>query len=209
MDMALKRLAAACLLCAAAACGSTPRVVMDDARTLRSGGAATTLEAGEPATCKTPAVWPSPTMHRGQGSFDDTMAEVADRVPEFAGLSVDEKRRAMLVRVTDGSAETARRAFETYLDVAGETSFDGYASEPVDVAYGWHQLKTWYDTASQAGVWSAGLTMSDIDEARNKLVYGSANPDHARPCIASIMRAYDVPDDAWLVERQEAERIGG
>jgi len=150
-----------------------------------------------------PNPWPSPFMHRGNATHDDKLAEVGDRVPEFAGLTVDEPRKAAMVRVTDGKDETARTALEAYRDVMGGGGLEGYKAVAVKVSYSWHQLKTWYDTANQAGAWQDGVTLGDIDELENRIHYGASDPDQVRECIAAVMRHYDIPDDAWHLDRQD------
>lgn len=147
-------------------------------------------------------------MHRGDKTLDDRLADVGDRVPEFAGLIADESRNAVLVRVTDGRDETARRAIEAYRSVTGSSQFAGHDVIAVEVAYSWHQLKTWYDTANQAGAWQDGVTMSDIDEQQNRLEYGAADPEDVRDCLAAVMAHYGVPDDAWHLEQQDPVTAG-
>jgi hypothetical protein len=145
--------------------------------------------------------------NRSAGGFrtvDDMWADLARRTPGgFAGVMYDTpvasagrggQGRPILMLTDPARAAEARVALAPHL-----AGFDVANAEVRAVRWNFAQLYDWYQYVNQTAWQERGITMSDIDEAANRLVYGAAD-EAARDRLAQRLAALPLPCDLALVK---------
>ena len=137
-------------------------------------------------------------------TIDDRYAEVAGRVPAFAGVWVDGSR--LMIGVTDGSAASARAARDALVEMTGDRDLALRHPVPARATYPFDRLKTWYDPVAYEIMSLPGAVSSDIDERENVLRFGFEEAEVIRGCVELILGRIGVPDDAVVIEQQDPIR---
>jgi hypothetical protein len=188
-------LAALGLACSSAA---GPDAAPEGAADLGRTGACT-----GPATSLPPQLAAALPAPGGLRTPDDRWADLARRVPGgFAGVMYDlapagapprTTGRPILMLVDPTRAAEAKAALAPHLP-----GFDVAGAEVRAVRWDFAQLYDWYRHLGGL-VWSeGGVTMSDIDEAANRLAYGAAN-EAARERLAQRLASLSLPCDLVVV----------
>jgi hypothetical protein len=134
---------------------------------------------------------------------DDRWAELARRVPGgFAGVMYDAPPtdgppramgRPILMLVDPSRAAEAKAALGPHL-----WGFDVAGADVRAVRWDFAQLYDWYRHLN-TGLWQEpGVTMSDIDEAENRIVYGVAD-EAVRDRVVRRLASMSLPCDLVLV----------
>ena len=134
---------------------------------------------------------------------DDRWAELARRVPGgFAGVMYEMPApgaapratgRPLLMLVDPSRAAEAKAALAPHLQ-----GFDVAGASVRAVRWDFAQLYDWYRYLN-GQVWlEPGVTMSDIDESENRIVYGAAD-EAVRGRIAQRLAALPLPCDLVVV----------
>jgi hypothetical protein len=181
------------LVAVGAACSSTadpdgrPRLV----RVRDCGGPASSLPPALAAELPTPGAIQTDDARR---------AEAARRVPGgFAG-AVYEDGKPVLLLTDPGQAAAAKAALEPLLP-----EFDVAGADVRGVRWNFAQLYDWYRYLNTTVGQDPALTAVDIDEQRNRLVYGAAD-EAARDHIVARLTQLELPCDLALVEIIEGDR---
>jgi hypothetical protein len=130
---------------------------------------------------------------------DDRWAELARRVPGgFAGVMYEASPsdgpprttgRPIVMLVDPSRAAEAKAALGPHLP-----GFDVAGADVRAVRWDFAQLHDWYRHLNR-GIWQEpGVTMSDIDEAENRIVYGAAD-EAVRDRILQRLTAMSLPCD--------------
>ena len=164
---------------------------------------------GPAGACEGPATSLSPQRAAalppagGLRTPDDRWAELARHVPGgFAGVMYDAPPadapprtmgRPVLMLVDPSRAAAAKAALAPHLP-----GFDVAGADVRAVRWDFAQLYDWYRYLNN-DVWQErGVTMSDIDESANRIVYGAAD-EAAQARIAQRLAAHTLPCDLVLV----------
>lgn len=128
-------------------------------------------------------------------TYDDLLADVAERAPGFGGMFINEEGSlsAYLLDTSQrAAAETAIAA------VFGPERVPPGGIRVLQGKYGFQQLKAWSD---RMGVVSEipGVILTDIDEGRNRLVVG-VEKIALRRLVEEKLRELGIPPEAVLVE---------
>lgn len=156
-----------------------------------------------PATSLPPQLAAALPAVGGARTPDDRWAELARRVPGgFAGVMYDAPPegapprtmgRPVLMLVDPSRAAEAKTALAPHL-----AGFDVAGADVRAVRWDFAQLYDWYRHLN-AVVWQEpGVTMSDIDESANRIVYGAAD-EAARGRIAQRVTSRSLACDLVLV----------
>lgn len=161
-------------------------------------------QPGEHASATEPTA--ASAYARGTGSadrfrtIDDEFADLVNEVPGFGGLYYGADGALNVLLVDESQAAVARTAIPAFLD---RRAGRGARRRAVPLRfqranYDFRQLKRWDTLLSTAMSWE-GVTQTDIDDARNKLVIGVMNRD-ALNRVASDLRRSGIPSNAFSVE---------
>lgn len=124
--------------------------------------------------------------------LDDLLAEIADEVPEFGGVFF-EKTGNLTILATD---TPDRQALDTALVRA--LGLDGTAVAAAQVrpcTYPFDQLYAWHLQLGRVVLPLAEVSMTDIDDASNRLTIGLVDAS-AQARVAAAVRAAGVPEHA-------------
>jgi hypothetical protein len=141
------------------------------------------------------AMQPQPAQNGKEQTMDDLLLEVARRVPEFGGLFIDEQDR-LAVYLLDLTKSAA--AEEAIVDVFGRERIPPGGIQAIQGQYGFLQLKEWYDRMG-AVFRISGVTISDIDEAKNRLKVGLERIDK-RELVEQQLSKLGIPLQAVIIE---------
>ena len=145
---------------------------------------------------------------RSDKTYDELLVEVAEMVPEFAGLLGGGSLKILVTEPRPGILDEARAALDK---VFGSDQWEHYPStELVEVKYSWIELWGWYEPM-RAVVWSYdGVSMSGISEKDNRLHFGVLDPNTQAQAIYDEAKRQGVPDDAiTVVEMGYIQTLGG
>jgi len=145
------------------------------------------------------------TAHLQEETLDDHLARIAEQVPGFGGIFLDENGR-IAVSLVQGEATTLSKR-EIGAAIARALAWDeprlrAGAIRLLLARYNFLQLKEWYDRLSPQVFEIEGVTLTDIDEARNRLRIGVEDEEAGRRVLAALAAA-GIPREAVVVERVE------
>ena len=127
-------------------------------------------------------------------TIDDESADVARQAPGgYAGIYRDDAGRlVVLLRDTTDVAATLRALTPLLAALYGGRLGPLDGAQVVKTRWDFAQLQDWYRYL-QPRVWLAGeVTVTDIDEVRNQLMFG-VRDEGARSAVESVLRTLDVP----------------
>jgi len=134
-------------------------------------------------------------------AIDDVYYNIALRVPGFAGMRYNDQNNGFDVFMSqDAEVETVRTGIVQVM--RNEPTFayalNAYESWPIvltRVRYDWITLYEWYQSVG----WNVpGAVSGDIDESRNRLIFGIADDDPGD--ATSYLRAAGLPDDSFGID---------
>jgi hypothetical protein len=129
--------------------------------------------------------------------MDEAFVEVSRRVPGFAGIYVEDGNE--IITLTDvAAAHAADAALDAVLGATRPTAASGRVSRRV--RFDFASLFKWRRALENA--LSIRWIYADVDERRNAVVFGVADPgaQQAELHVRAMARALHVPDDALIVE---------
>ena len=144
-----------------------------------------------PAPSATPVPTPFPTPTPVEG-------------PGYGGHFIDPVEDVVYVYLVNPSPEAVKRVTITHL---GSLVYEGTKKirevRPLQADYTFRQLERWQHQLFNSGIWDIPeLTMSDVDEGKNKLEYGidcEHNRDRVQQEIHDLLSRENIPADAVLV----------
>ena len=143
-------------------------------------------------------------------TYDDELAMIADEVPGFGGVFLNDEDRVVLVmspQTAGKSAETFKATAASALERLGTIDFG--EADPMDAdiqegTYDFRQLKTWREQVTDL-LAIDGAIFLDIDEVNNCVVIGvDKNVPAAGEEVKGKLAEMDIPEDAVVVEESES-----
>lgn len=132
-------------------------------------------------------------------TLDDFFASVARQVPEFGGLFLGQNEDTLQVYLTNVSSDRVAALRRALLDVFGADVIPKGGIKAVQGQYGFLQLKEWYDRITGPILSIRGVTYTDINESKNRLVIGIENRDvEAR--VIQRLRELAIPSGPIVIE---------
>ena len=138
-------------------------------------------------------------LHQPPRTLDDYFAAVAHHVPAFGGLiytSEGDKFRVFLTQTDEPTVAAAREAIRK---VFGAEVIPAGGIELARARYGFLELKAWYDQMLSPDWSIKGVTLTDIDEARNRLRIGVETDDTSRRVLEQLA-SLNIPRPAIIIE---------
>lgn len=151
---------------------------------------------------------PSPCQPWGDEPTEgaDLWAEVAEDVPTFAGVYVDEEARTLHVLLTDDgqSLTAAVHALQTIVRSHVLCEFNPVAEE---AKYSYAELKAWDDQMIDV-LSIPGTVSSGIDEAANRLEVGVEDLARHRPGVESFLAEVGIPLEVVNIMKRGPVQLG-
>lgn len=157
-------------------------------------------------------------MHRGAcspsatGTFDvelsdlildDLLAVVAQRVPGFGGVYMDEDTRELFVWLTNPSQQAASAAQPHIVEIIGDPELAELTPVPLQAEYEFTQLKEWYEPVAGDIFALPGVVGGDIDDRRNRILFEVEDADTRGPAVYAALEAAGIPGEAVILEEAE------
>jgi hypothetical protein len=130
----------------------------------------------------------APARRDPPGGSEKRLEEIARHVPGFAGFWYGQDKKIHISLVGNAGEAAARSRFGSEITLH-------------PAAYEFGQLKTWRDTVRPA-LGLPGLISLDLDEVRNRVVFGIDRRSSAddRAALVRAVRDRGVPQEAVLIE---------
>jgi hypothetical protein len=129
--------------------------------------------------------------------FDDRLQLIADQVPEFGGMFIDEDQKALVINVTARRPRIIADLRHAIREVFPDENLPRRIRLR-EVAFEFSRLKRWRESA--LGVHEIeGVVSTDIDEAAGRLLIGVTD-EALRGDVARELDAQGIPPEAWEVE---------
>ena len=142
---------------------------------------------------------------RGE-TIDDQFATVARRHPGFGGMYVDEEKDTLYVYLVDGSPATAQEIGAALGGVFGSEHLAQGSVQVLPARFSFLELKQWHDQMAVHVLGLPGVALTDIDDAKNRLLVGVGN-SQARTLVEQTLVALGIPAEAVnIVETGPIER---
>jgi hypothetical protein len=146
-----------------------------------------------------------PPVPPAEGTLDDVLTRIAEQIPGFGGIFLDENGR-MVVSLVEGKI-TIHAKREIGLKLARALAWDEPRLRAGDfrirpARYSFLQLKEWHDRLFPQVFEIEGVTVTDIDEARNRLRIGVESEESVEHVLDALMVA-GIPREAVIVEKVE------
>jgi len=146
-----------------------------------------------------------PQVPLSEETLDDQLARLAERIPGFGGIFLDENGR-IAVYLVEGEVTTlsVREIGATIARTLGwdEPRLRAGAIRILPGQYSFRQLKEWNDQLFPHVFEIEGVTLTDIDEARNRLRIG-VESEEAAEVVIETLDSLGVPREAVIVEEVE------
>ncbi|OGF53145.1 MAG: hypothetical protein A2Z21_09600 [Candidatus Fraserbacteria bacterium RBG_16_55_9] len=133
------------------------------------------------------------------GTLDDLFAEVASRVPAFGGMFLNEQN-SLYVYLLDPTQKAAVEA--ALVAVFGPELLPADGIQVLQGQYSFTQLQDWY-VSLPAVLSISGVTLTDIDEAKNRLRIGVETMKIA-PEVEQALARLAIPQEAVILEETGA-----
>ena len=132
---------------------------------------------------------------------DDLLIRVEQQVPGFGGMFVDREGRLAVYLLDMSQLGAARAAIEA---VFGTDSIPAAGVRAMQGQYVVSQLKAWSEMAT-AILELPGVTVVDLDEARNRVAIGIESKSSTR-AVERALSAIAIPRDAVTIQVTEEIR---
>lgn len=135
-------------------------------------------------------------------SSDDWYAEVAKRVPQFAGLLADRDQGGVVILVTEryvGLEDALRKALTEVLPSNLIQGRDLNSMTLEDAQYSFLQLKEWHDRLFSTVFGIEGVTLSSIDTRANRVAIAVQDLEKQGPQVEAEVERYDIPREAVVI----------
>jgi len=146
-----------------------------------------------------------PRVPLPEETLDEQLARLAEQIPGFGGIFLDENGR-IAVYLVEGEVTTlsVREVGATIARVLGwdEPRLRAGVIRILPGRYNFRQLKEWNDQIFPHAFELRGVRWTDIDEAQNRLRIGVENEAAAEEVIETLV-SLGVPREAVIVEEVE------
>lgn len=132
-------------------------------------------------------------------TFDELLLEVARRVPSFGGMYSDAQGH-LFVYLLDPDARAEAEA--AIISVFGRDTVPVEGIRVVQGQYRFLDLKAWHDRLTGVLLNKPGVVLTDVDEARNRVLIGTITGDPPARFDA-LLKKYAIPREAIIVEKVE------
>ncbi len=154
------------------------------------------------STAFTQRMSPAPLV---EGTLDEQLARIAEQIPGLGGIFLDENGR-IVVSLVEGEI-TTQSVREIGLRLARALAWDDPRLRAGDfrilpARYSFLQLKEWHDRLFPQVFEVEGVTLTDIDEVRNRLRIGVESEESVEHVLGALAAA-GVPREAVIVEKVE------
>lgn len=139
-------------------------------------------------------VAPAQTQNRIE-TYDDLLLRVEERVPGFGGMFMDADKRLVVYLTDPTRLPAARQAIEA---VFGAQRVPPAGVRAVRGQYTISQLKSWSKRAN-AILDVPGVTMVDLDEARNRVAIGVDRPSRTA-AVERALPSLNIPREAVTIQ---------
>ena len=150
-----------------------------------------------PGTVAFATQWSDQESVRMEG-HDDLLVRVEEQVPGFGGMFVDRQGRLAVYLLDTSQLGAARAAIEA---VFGMDSVPAAGVRAVQGQYVVSQLKVWSEMAT-AILELPGVTVVDLDEARNRVAIGIEDKSRTR-AVEQALSAIAIPRHAVTIQVTE------
>lgn len=135
-------------------------------------------------------------------TVDDLLVEVARRVPAFGGMFLSDDEQTLQVYLTDLRPPLVAAAQTAIAAIFGAQHIPQGGIRGIQGQYGFLQLKHWYDRMWGALVEAipGGVTLTDIDDARNRLLVGVINLE-LQSRVEQELAKLGIPREAVVIEQ--------
>jgi hypothetical protein len=128
-------------------------------------------------------------------SINDVFAGIAMRVPEFAGVHIDEHQDILYVHMRNGNSATVRAAVAELKAAFGDQHLKQGRVEMLPATFRFSELKHWHDRIAIDVLQHPGVTFIGIDHADNRVVVGVEDSD-VRSSLEPKLVGYRLPPEA-------------
>lgn len=133
--------------------------------------------------------------------FDERLAMIAARVPEFGTLYVDEAARTLVVHVTERRPQTVADLRRALREAFPGEKLPGRI-RLVDGQFSFEQLNRWHERARQLFTTMDEVVLLDVDDRTNRLRIG-VDTASAAPELAQRLAAMSIPPEGWRMDEVE------
>lgn len=147
-----------------------------------------------------PPAGPDDGAPPGEADYADPLEAVARAVPGFGGMYLGEGGDIVYIYLEDPTQqESAERALAA---VYGADLLAGRKVEILTPDYTFAQLQGWYRELGQELWGIRGVTMTDVDEGRNRIVIQVGTAE-AGPAVREVVVGLGIPPAAVVVNEPE------
>jgi hypothetical protein len=142
---------------------------------------------------------PSERVNESPQTLDDLFAAVARRVPEFGGMFYGPDEQTLQVYLTATSGEKVAAVQRAVVAVFGAGSIPSGGIKALKGQYGFLLLKEQYDRMLGPIFHISGVTLTDIDEAKNRLRIGIEKSDIEAQVVDQLNKL-SIPREAVVID---------
>jgi len=128
-------------------------------------------------------------------SINDVFAGIAMRVPEFAGVHIDEHQDILYVHMHNGNSAAARAAVAELKSAFGDQHLNQGTVQMLPATFRFSELKHWHDRIAMDVLQHAGVTFIGIDHADNRVVVG-VEDSGVRSSLEPKLASHRLPPEA-------------
>lgn len=128
-------------------------------------------------------------------TYDERLVRVEKAAPGFGGMFTGEDGRLVVYLLDPSGIAAARAAIEA---VFGASHVPAAGMRALRGRYTVSQLKRWSDRATEL-LEMPGVTLADLDEARNRVVIGLEDPSKTA-AVTRALKPLGIPRDAVAIE---------
>lgn len=150
------------------------------------GGAA--MNSGELAFAQT-------SSPQSVQTLDDQFSAVAKQVPEFGGMFLSDDQATLYVYLTNPARDKIAAVRAAIVNVFGDKVVPKNGISARRGSFGFEQLREWYRAMVGPVLRAPGVTMTDIDEAKNRLSIG-VQKESDKAAVGRLLEAAKIPTGA-------------
>lgn len=134
--------------------------------------------------------------------YDDALALVGERFPEFAGMYLDEDAGKLFIQLTDTDSSVVPQIHSLLAVIFGE-SLARLTPEVEPAEYSFAELNDWKESIAPVAFAMPSIVFVDLDELENRVVIGLSDIEaDAEPLRTQILRQ-GVPESAFDITFHE------
>lgn len=132
-------------------------------------------------------------------TLDDLLVDVAKIVPDFGGMYLSGDEPVLQVYLLDPSPKKVKAVEGAITQVFGRQIIPKGGIKALQGQYGFLQLAEWYSRMVGPVLSTLGVSLTDIDEAKNRLRIGIEKKDVEARVIDQIAKL-NIPREAVVIE---------